>query len=128
MNDFLDDTSDFKLLTLKDLSYLLSYSDKGSVISWLDSMQIKLHNIGTRKNVVFRIDYEVALMTQKGIELKNKFPSNWRELLWFYTPNDKIMNLVCFQIEQKTIEFRKYKSIELKSEKEKKFLKGLSDE
>jgi hypothetical protein len=69
-----DETSILQLLTLKDLSGLLRYNQIDSVRRWLNSKQIKIHNIGNRKNVVFKIDYDVALMVEKGIELKNKYP------------------------------------------------------
>lgn len=118
-------SSNVQLLSLKDLSRLLSYSQIDSVKRWLNSKEIKIHHIGNRKNVVFKIDYEVTLMIEKGIELKNKFPSNWKELLWFYTTDDKIMGLVCFYIEQKTLTNRRFKTIKLKTKKEKELIKEL---
>ena len=117
--------SNVQLLSLKDLSILLSYSQIDSVKRWLDSKQIKIHHIGNRKNVVFKIDYEVALMVEKGIELRNKYPSNWKELLWFYTTDDKIMDLVCFYIDEKTITNRRFKTIKPKTKKEQELIKDL---
>ena len=121
-------TSNVQLLSLKDLSILLSYSQIDSVKRWLDSQQIKIHHIGNRKNVVFKIDYEVALMVEKGIELRNKYPSNWKELLWFYTTDDKIMDLVCFYIDEKTITNRRFKTIKPITKKEKELIKDLMND
>jgi len=121
-------TSNVQLLSLKDLSILLSYSQIDSVKRWLDSKQIKIHHIGNRKNVVFKIDYEVALMVEKGIELRNKYPSNWKELLWFYITDDKIMELVCLYIDEKTLTNRRFKTIKPKTKKEKELIKDLMND
>jgi len=120
-----DETSNLQLLTLKDLSGLLRYNQIDSVRRWLNSKQIKIHNIGNRKNVVFKIDYDVALMVEKGIELKNKYPSNWKEFLWFYTSDDKTLELVCHQMEENFRTNNRFKTIEIKTKKELKLVKGL---
>ena len=128
MEIMVNGTSNVQLLSLKDLSRLLSYSQIDSVRRWLNSKQIKIHHIGNRKNVVFKIDYEVALMIEKGIELRNKYPSNWRELLWFYTTDDKIMELVCLYIDEKTLTNRRFKTIKPKTKKEKELIKELMND
>ena len=120
-----DETSILQLLTLKDLSGLLRYNQIDSVRRWLNSKQIKIHNIGNRKNVVFKIDYDVALMVEKGIELKNKYPSNWKEFLWFYTSDDKTLELVCHHMEENFRTNNRFKTIEIKTKKELKLVKGL---
>ena len=105
-----------------------SESQRWGAVSEKDPTQIKIHHIGNRKNVVFKIDYEVALMVEKGIELRNKYPSNWKELLWFYTTDDKIMELVCLYIDEKTLTNRRFKTIKPKTKKEKELIKDLMND
>ena len=94
--------NEIDLLTLNEVKNILKYKQIDSVKKWLSDNDVRIHHFGNKRNMVFKIDFDSILMIEKGKELRNLYPTNWKEILEFYINDNRLLKIVLFKLTSDT--------------------------
>ena len=113
------------IITLNEVKEYLEFKKNETAIQWLSNNEVPVYNLGKRSKMVYRVDFESALLVPLAKNLIKKSPDNWKEGLKLYVGDNVIYNLVLSKIIEIPILKRPTTRIKPKNAKEEKLLKDL---
>jgi hypothetical protein len=73
-----------EILNLEEVGLKIHLTCPTAIKEWLKTNDVKLHHFGSRKNMIYVIDLEIALLTPKAVDLFLNQNETWEQDLLPY--------------------------------------------
>ncbi len=111
------------ILTLGEVSNIIMMDSMPAVKKWLTSKSIRINKF-SKANYVYEIEVLCELDKQLALNLKWKYPTQWKEMYRCVAKNSAIYELVLIQIGEEVIHRPIYK-VKTRGSKDEKLLQEL---
>ncbi len=111
------------ILTLLEVSNIIMMDSMPAVKKWLTSKNIRINKF-SKANYVYEIEVLCELDKQLALNLKWKYPTQWKEMYRCVAKNIAIYELVLIQIGEEVVYKPIYK-VKTKGSKDEKLLQEL---
>ena len=111
------------ILTLGEVSNIIMMDSIPAVKKWLTSKNIRINKF-SKANYVYEIEVLCELDKQLALNLKWKYPTQWKEMFKCAARSESIYNLVLIQIGDEIV-YKPINKVKTKGTNDEKLLKEL---